>query len=100
MLNKIRLKNEIVNSLKGENEIEKIIIFGSFNSNEFPNDLDIAVIQNSSDDYLTLSLKYRKLVRSISSQIAVDIFPVINKKTNSFFENEIESGEVIYERGN
>ncbi|MFH1195738.1 MAG: nucleotidyltransferase domain-containing protein [bacterium] len=99
-MNKLQLKNRIVDSLKEENEIEKIIIFGSFNSSNTPNDIDIAVIQNSPDDYLTLALKYRKLIRGIAREIAVDIFPVLQKTDNSFFMSEISSGEVIYERGN
>ena len=31
VMNKAELKNKIVDSLKGEKEIERIIIFGSFN---------------------------------------------------------------------
>jgi len=98
MINKKLLKNEIVESLREQEEIEKIIIFGSFNKSDSPNDIDIAVIQNSSDDYLTLSMKYRKLIRNITRQIAVDIFPIINNNENIIFKNEIESGEVIYEQ--
>ncbi len=99
-MNKIEVKNRIVDSLKGQKEVEKIIIFGSFNKNDSPNDIDIAVVQNSSENYLTLALKYRKLIRSISKEIAVDIFPIIEKNNNNFFTNEVESGEVIYARGN
>ncbi len=98
-MNKTQLKNEIVDSLKGQKEIERIIIFGSFNKSDSPNDLDIAVVQNSSENYLTLALKYRKLIRNISKEIAIDIFPIVSKTENSFFKNEIESGEVIYARG-
>lgn len=99
-MNKTQLKNEIVDSLKGQKEIERIIIFGSFNKSDSPNDLDIAVVQNSSEDYLTLALKYRKLIRNISKEIAIDIFPIVSKTENSFFINEVKSGEVIYARGN
>lgn len=99
-MNKAELKDRIVNLLKGEKEIERIIIFGSFNKSDSPNDIDIAVIQNSSDNYLTLALKYRKLVRNISKEIAVDIFPIIKENNNSFFLREVSSGEVIYARGN
>jgi len=99
-MDKVQVKNKIVDSLKGQNEIEKIIIFGSFNKSEFPNDLDIAVIQDSSENYLTLALKYRKLVRDVSREIAIDIFPILNKTENNFFKKEVESGEVIYARGN
>lgn len=99
-MNKIELINKIVDSLKGQKEIERIIIFGSFNQSDSPNDIDIAVVQNSSDNYLTLALKYRKLIRNISKEIAVDIFPIVEKNKNSFFTNEVASGEVIYARRN
>ena len=99
-MNKTELKKRIVSSLKGQAEIERIIIFGSFNRTDTPNDIDIAVIQNSSDNYLTLALKYRKLIRDISKEIAIDIFPIVKENTNSFFTSEVASGEVIYARGN
>ncbi len=99
-MNKIELKSKIVNSLKGQKEIERIIIFGSFNRSDSPNDIDIAVVQNSSDNYLTLALKYRKLIRNITKEIAVDIFPIVRNNENVFFKNEVETGEVIYARGN
>ena len=99
-MNKIELKSKIVDLLKGQKEIEKIIIFGSFNQSDSPNDIDIAVVQNSSDNYLTLALKYRKLIRNITKEIAVDIFPIVGKNENIFFKNEVETGEVIYARGN
>ena len=99
-MNKIELKSKIVNSLKGQKEIERIIIFDSFNRSDSPNDIDIAVVQNSSDNYLTLALKYRKLIRNITKEIAVDIFPIVRKNENIFFKNEVETGEVIYARGN
>lgn len=97
-MNKIELKNKIVDSLKGQKEIEQIIIFGSFSKSESPNDIDIAVVQNSNENYMTLSLKYRRLIRSITKEIAVDIFPVMANNRNNFFKSEIETGEVIYAR--
>jgi len=99
-VNKKEIKNRIVESLKNQNEIEKIIVFGSFNKTEVPNDIDIAVIQNSDENYLSLAMKYRKLVRNISKEIAIDIFPVLEQNSNKFFHNEISTGEVIYARGN
>lgn len=99
-MNKAELKKNIVELLKDQIEIQKIIIFGSFNKSEFPNDIDIAVVQNSKDNYLTLALKYRKLIRNVSKEIPIDIFPVIEKNQNSFFIKEVATGEVIYERGN
>ncbi|MBE0572817.1 MAG: nucleotidyltransferase domain-containing protein [Ignavibacteriaceae bacterium] len=99
-MNKEKVKNNIVDSLKEQKEIEKIIVFGSFNKIDSPNDIDIAVVQNSNENYLTLALRYRKLIRNISREIAVDIFPISKKNDNSFFINEVSSGEVIYARGN
>ena len=99
-MNKVEVKNKIVDLSKAQKEIEKIIIFGSFNKNDSPNDIDIAVIQNSSESYLNLALKYRKLIRIISKEIAVDIFPILEKNNNGFFTSEVASGEVIYARGN
>ncbi len=99
-MNKIELKSKIVDSLKGQEEIERIIIFGSFNRSDSPNDIDIAVVQNSSKNYLTLALKYRKLIRKVSKEITVDIFPIVEKNDNSFFSKEVANGEVIYARGN
>lgn len=97
-MNKKLIKNEIVNSLKGEEEVEKIIIFGSFNKTDEPNDLDIAVIQNSPKSYLDLSLKYRKLLRNISKQISIDVVPLKENFEDQFFVNEIKTGEIIYAR--
>jgi uncharacterized protein len=99
-MNKAEIKNRIIDSLKEQKEIKKIIIFGSFNKSDSPNDIDIAVIQNSSENYLSLSLRYRKLIRNISKEIAIDIFPISEKTDNRFFTTEVASGEVIYARGN
>ncbi len=99
-MNKVDIKNSIIESLKNQVEIEKIIVFGSFNKSEKPNDIDIAVVQNSKENYITLALKYRKLIRNISREIAVDIFPILENNSNSFFYNEISTGEVIYARRN
>jgi predicted nucleotidyltransferase len=99
-MNKIEVKNKIVDSLKGQEEVERIIVFGSFNTSDSPNDIDIAVVQNSSENYLTLALKYRRLIRNVSKEIAVDIFPILEKNNNNFFINEVATGEVIYARGN
>ncbi len=92
-MNKIELKSKIVNSLKGQKEIERIIIFGSFNRSDSPNDIDIAVVQNSSDNYLTLALKYRKLIRNITKEIAVNIFPIIRKNENIFSKIKLKPGK-------
>lgn len=78
-------------------EIDKIIVFGSFLSLSNPHDIDIAIIQNSNQNFLTLSLKYRKVLRELSKDIPLDIIP-IKKNAQGVFMQEINEGTVIYER--
>jgi uncharacterized protein len=92
------LKQEIVNSLKTEIEIKKLIIFGSFRMSDAPNDIDLAVFQDSNLSYLSLAMKYRKLTRHISKKIPIDIIPVKMNAEKTSFLSEIETGELIYER--
>jgi predicted nucleotidyltransferase len=96
---KEKIKVQIKNILSNEQEIQKIIIFGSFIHSNEPNDVDIAVFQNSKQRYLELSMKYRKLMRELLTTISYDIIPIQLNATGSFL-NEIEEGEIIYERGN
>lgn len=91
------IKHQIINALSKEKEIQKIVLFGSFVNSDNPNDVDIAVFQNSNEKYLPLALKYRKLIRPVSKIIPVDIFPLKNN-AKGFFLDEIETGETIYER--
>ena len=44
---KQELKNKIVASLKGEKDIRKVVIFGSFLHSDNPRDIDVAVFQES-----------------------------------------------------
>lgn len=92
------LKKELVQKLKSEKEIKKIMVFGSFLSAEEPNDIDVAVFQDSQETYLALALKYRKLIRGIIREIPVDIIPIKENISESSFLAEIEAGELIYER--
>lgn len=78
-------------------EINKIILFGSFIKSNNPNDIDIAIIQNSNENFLTLSLKYRKILRELSKQIPLDIVPV-KQNAKGVFLDDINKGQVIYER--
>ena len=87
---KKELKTNIANSLLSSSEIEKIIVFGSFLESKSPNDIDIAIFQNSSDNYLTLALKYRKMIRDISKKIPVDVIPIRSGASNSFLMDEIK----------
>lgn len=92
------IKRDLRESLKQEEEIDKIVIFGSFLANKEVNDIDIAIFQHSDKSYLTLALKYRKLTRSISKRIPLDILPIMSNTSGSVFLQEIETGELIYER--
>ena len=91
------LKSQIVAKLSFEQEVQKIVLFGSFVKSDVPNDIDIAVFQDSNEKYIPLSLKYRKLVRGISENISVDILPIKVNAKGSFLK-EVSSGETIYER--
>ena len=92
------LKQQIRNILSQEKEIDKVFIFGSFIKSEQPNDIDVAIFQNSDKPYLELAMKYRRLIRPIARQIAVDIIPVKSDAADSWFLSEIMAGELIYER--
>jgi len=91
------IKAQILKNLCNEKEIQKIVLFGSFLSSDTPNDIDIAVFQNSKEKYLPLALKYRKLVREIAKILPVDVIPLKSAAKGTFLR-EIESGEIIYER--
>ena len=75
-LTKANLKKYIVEQLSQEPEVEKVIIFGSFLKSNTPNDIDIAILQNSCQTYLTLALKYRKLLRPLYSFFPIDVIPL------------------------
>ena len=95
------LKYQLIESLKPEKEINKIIVFGSFLESENPNDIDVALLQDSEETYLSLAMKYRRLTRKIAKTIPIDIIPLKSMELvnppNSFL-SEIEAGEIIYER--
>ena len=95
---KDRLKYEIIQNLKLEKEINKIIIFGSFLVSKNPNDIDVAIFQDSEESYLSLAMKYRRLTRKIAKRIPIDIIPIKSNASNNSFLSEIEAGEIIYER--
>lgn len=97
-LDKEAIKKDVVRCLAGAEEIRKIVVFGSFNTAEDPNDMDVAIFQGSKAPYLELALKYRKMLRPVLRRIAVDVIPVRPDPDRSFFFGEIEAGEVIYER--
>ncbi|MCH7559213.1 MAG: nucleotidyltransferase domain-containing protein [Planctomycetes bacterium] len=92
------LKRQLVSSLKTEREVCRIVIFGSFLSSKDPQDIDVAVFQDSDEKYLPLAMKYRKKTRAIARMIPLDILPLKTGIQNGAFMDEIEHGEIIYER--
>ena len=92
------IKRELVVSLCTEPEITRIVVFGSFLTASEPHDLDVAVFQNSHEDYLPLAMRYRKKTRMISRRIALDILPLKDDVRDSAILDSIAQGEVIYER--
>ncbi len=95
---KKELERELVTCLSSEKEIIKIVIFGSFVHSQSPHDLDVAIFQESEEDYLPLALKYRKRTRPVARKIPLDIFPLRIGGTKSPFLSEISQGTTIYAR--
>jgi len=95
--NKLSFITNIKEKLSQFSEVNKVILFGSFINSNNPNDIDIAIVQNSNDNFLTLSLKYRKVLRDLSKVIPLDIVP-IKENANGVFMNEINKGQIVYER--
>ena len=94
------LKQQLVGLLKTEKEVCRIVIFGSFVDSDNPHDLDVAVFQDSDEKYLPLAMKYRRKTRDIARRIPLDIIPLKAGVQGEIFMDEIERGEVIYERRN
>ncbi len=92
------LKQRLVSLLKTEGEVCRIVVFGSFVNSDDPHDLDVAVFQDSDEKYLPLAMKYRRITRDIAHMIPMDIIPLKNGIEGEVFLDEIERGEVIYER--
>ncbi len=94
---KIDIKLSIIKNLKIFKEIDKIILFGSFINSNNPNDIDIAIFQNSNQKFIPLSLKYRKSLKTIAKIIPIDVIPIKNGIDGEFIK-EIQKGEIIYEK--
>lgn len=95
---KKKLKEEIAAGLAEFPEVQRVIVFGSFLNSDDPHDLDIAVFQDSNESYYPLALKYRKRLRSVAKQIPLDVIPIRRNPAEGPFMQEIEAGEVLYER--
>jgi uncharacterized protein len=94
---KNELKREIAQRIGQASEVSRIVVFGSFLRSESPGDMDIAVFQDSAEAYLPLALKYRRMAKPVSNRISLDIIPLRPGATGPFLD-EINKGEVIYER--
>lgn len=91
------VKREIAAGLSGFPEVRRVVIFGSFVTSDEPNDLDIAVFQDSDEGYYPLARKYRRTLRKIARMIPLDVIPVRPNPAKGPFLREIEKGEVVYE---
>jgi predicted nucleotidyltransferase len=92
------LKKELVSCLAEDQEIRRIVVFGSFVHSPSPEDMDVAIFQNSSESYLSLAVKYRTQTRSVSRRIPLDIVPLREGISDDPFLKEVERGETVYER--
>jgi predicted nucleotidyltransferase len=95
---KLLLKQQLVSSLGTQPEVLRIVVFGSFLTSSDPNDLDVAIFQNTDEQYLPLAMKYRKMTRHIARVIPLDIVPLRMNAASGIFTDEISQGEIIYER--
>jgi len=95
---KDEIKRQLAACLSREEEVRRVVIFGSFATDPAPHDLDVAVFQDSDEDYLPLALRYRRATRAIARRIPLDIIPVRATGASGPFLDEIAKGEVIYER--
>lgn len=91
------LKRQIVDSLNGAPEVRRIVLFGSFVTQDEFNDIGIAIFQDSEEPYLPLALKYRGLLRELNNHIPLDVLPIRPNPEQSPFLDEINRGETIYE---
>jgi predicted nucleotidyltransferase len=96
---KRQIQRELVDRLKGEPEVRKVVIFGSFPQSDAPNDLDVAIFQDSDETYLPLAMKYRRLLRIVADRIPLDVFPMRSDGPRGWFFDEVERGQVVYDRG-
>lgn len=92
------IKEELIQSLRMDSEIQRVVVFGSFLNSNQPNDIDIAIFQTSEEKYLPLAMKYRGRLDHLASEIALDVIPIkADAKPNALLE-EIAKGEILYER--
>lgn len=94
---KADLTRMLVECLRPAAEIRRIVVFGSFLTSASPNDMDVAVFQDSTDGYLPLALRYRRMARPVAERLPLDIIPLRSGADGEFMAS-IEAGETVYER--
>ncbi len=92
------LKKEIAACLAEFPEVRRVVVFGSFVTSDNPHDLDIAVFEDSDDDYYSLAVKYRRSLRSVADKIPLDVVPLRRRPQQASFLREVDRGEVLYDR--
>ena len=92
------LKKEIADRLSEFPEVQRVVIFGSFLNSDYPHDLDIAIFQDSDESYYPLAMKYRRTLRAVANKIPIDVIPIRRSPEKGPFMQEIQMGEVLYER--
>ncbi len=97
-IEKDEIKRTLADVLSREKEVKRVVVFGSFVTTPNPHDLDIAVFQDSDENYLTLAMRYRKDVRPVARRIPVDLIPLKDGVSGDPFLTEIKKGETVYER--
>ncbi len=96
---KQEIKQQLVECLRPQGEVRKIVVFGSFLTSDEPADLDVAIFQDSDETYLPLALRYRRILRPIADRIPLDVFPLRASVPGGWFvRDEVLRGEVVYER--
>jgi uncharacterized protein len=95
---KEQIMKDLATCLSLEKEVCKVVVFGSFLTSMTPNDLDVAIFQDSDEPYLPLAMKYRRLLRQIADQIPIDVIPIRQTAAGGQFLSEIQKGEIVYER--
>ena len=87
------IKRQVADCLRNEPEVRRVVV-----TSPTPQDLDVAVFQDSEEGYLPLGLKYRRLLRAVAAMIPVDVVPLRIHGPASEFLKEVEEGEVVYAR--
>lgn len=91
------IKKELAACFKGEPEVKKVVVFGSFVTAADPNDLDVAIFQDSNEPYLPLAMKYKRITRILARRIPIDILP-LKDGASGIILDEISLGDVVYEK--